>query len=520
MSIPDLAQVWRVLPEGWIVVDTDRLEVLHANPAAQRVWGVDVGAALLDHVADVASVQAFLQVAHRGSALLPSRWRWRNDAGSEWRWARCHAARIESGDGRSAVVARLGTSEGDRRLTRLNQELSAARRVLVERRRQADAERRMYETQKLESLGVLAGGIAHDFNNLLVAVLGNLGLARAELTPASPVDDCLMDAEDAGRRAAELCRQMLAYSGRGHFSLEPIDLSALVREMLRLLKVSLNKGAVLRPMLAEGLPAVLGDATQVRQVVMNLVTNASDAVGSGDGLVSVSTQVRRADRAWLDTLSGGEQLAEGRYVQLEVSDSGVGMDPDVVERMFEPFFTTKFAGRGLGLAAVQGIVRGHGGALRVYSEKGHGTTVRVLFPVAASDEDAQASEVPAELPPHAGTVLVVDDEPMVRKLAQRALTRAGYGVLEAEDGVEALRLVERHHAEIRAVLLDLTMPRMGGDEVFRQLRRIAPDLRVLITSGYSAQDTQSRLVGRGMAAFLEKPWTPAELVAAIGQALA
>jgi len=390
-------------------------------------------------------------------------------------------------------------------------------RALVERQRRFDAQ--LHHTQKLESLGVLAGGIAHDFNNLLVGVMGNASLAMLELSPTSSAREPLERVETTARRAAELTHQMLAYSGRGRFVIEAIDLSNLVKEMTHLLEVALSPKAVLRYELAEGLPLVEADAAQLRQIVMNLITNASDAVGEVSGYIIVRTGVLSADRPYLEDLELGEQLEPGTFVFLEVSDTGRGMDRATRDRIFDPFFTTKETGRGLGLAAALGIVRGHDGALKVYSEPGRGTTVKVLLPVAPAKlqpgtgqgaEGAEGAEIPPGL-----TVLVADDEPLIRRVARSALARGGAQVLVAPDGQEAVELFRDHATEIDVVVLDLTMPRLSGLEAFSRIRAIRSDVPILMTSGYSEQEATNHLAGKGLSGFIQKPWTAPEFLAKV-----
>jgi PAS domain S-box-containing protein len=387
-------------------------------------------------------------------------------------------------------------------------------------RRAAEAERlridqQIQQTQKLESLGILAGGIAHDFNNLLVAILGNAGLALMELPPESPARQTVQAIETAAQRAADLTRQMLAYSGKGKFVIEPLNLSRIVEEMAHLLEVSVSKRAVLKYHFAPDIPAIEGDATQVRQVIMNLITNASDAIGSRSGVISISTGMQYADRAYLAESYLDSDLPDGDYVYIEVADSGEGMDEDTRSRIFDPFFTTKFTGRGLGLAAVLGIVRGHHAAIKVYSEPGRGTTFKVLFPAASSATlPAPAAANPEPEPAgglHRGTVLVVDDDETVRTVTRRILERAGFDVLLAADGVAALD-VYRANPGIVLVLLDMTMPRMDGEECFRELRHLDPSVRVVLTSGYNEQDATTRFVGKGLAGFIQKPYRPADLI--------
>jgi PAS domain S-box-containing protein len=373
-------------------------------------------------------------------------------------------------------------------------------------------ERKFQETQKLESLGVLAGGIAHDFNNLLTGILGNASLARMELPAESSLHSYLGQIENSSQRAADLCKQMLAYSGKGRFVIQRIDLSALVKETLHLLQLSISKKAVLKLDLAESLPGVMADATQIRQIIMNLVMNASDAIGEKSGLITISTSAHRADRRYLMDLAGAADLPSGDYVVLEVTDNGCGMSAETKAKIFEPFFTTKFTGRGLGLAAVLGIVRGHKGALKVYTELSRGSTFKLLLPAAGTATgDTRVERRPTTHWRGSGTVLVVDDEESVRTVSSRMLKALGFEVLTARHGKEGLLVYKAHAEQICAVLLDLTMPEMDGEETFRELRNLNPNARVVLMSGFNEQEAGARFVGKGLAGFLQKPFTPDEL---------
>jgi PAS domain S-box-containing protein len=404
--------------------------------------------------------------------------------------------------------------------------LSIARDVTDRKRAEGERleiERRMQHVQKLESLGVLAGGIAHDFNNILVAVLGYADLALSELPSSSPARESVGEIEIAARRAAELCRQMLAYSGRGKFVIELIDLGELVADTMQLLRASVSKRATLELELAETLPVIEGDATQLRQVLMNLVTNASEAVAPQAGFIRVSTGVATCDREELSKTVVGEGLPSGEYVYLEVDDNGCGMDEQTRSRIFEPFFTTKFTGRGLGMAAALGIVRGHKGTIAIRTAPGEGTTFRVFFPItalpAANSAHAATSGDSAPQWTGHGCVLLVDDEESVRGLASRMLVRLGFEVIEAANGYDALAQFERHADRISLVLLDLTMPGMDGEETFRALRRISDEVPVLMTSGFTEQEITARLAGQGLAGFLQKPYSMAGLRARVRKAL-
>jgi signal transduction histidine kinase/ActR/RegA family two-component response regulator len=370
-------------------------------------------------------------------------------------------------------------------------------------------EAKVLEVQKLESLGVLAGGIAHDFNNLLVAIMGNAGLALLDLPEGSPARASIIDVEIASRRAGELARQMLAYSGRSRFQIEPVEVSELVRELLTLLQVSIGKGVILRLDLPQEPVVVDADAAQLRQVVMNLVINAADAIGQRSGTVTIRLSRLAATAEYLADVHPEAGLEPGHYAALEVSDTGIGMDQATQSRIFDPFFTTKFTGRGLGLAAVLGIVRSHGGALRVYSEIGHGSTFRVVLPLSASSpQPSVAAEGRGWR--GSGTILVVDDDPMVRSVARRLLESFGLTVHVAASGPEAIERVRATPAAVDAVLLDMTMPELSGPEVLARLRAIRPDLAVVLMSGYH-EDELAAEVGAGISGFIQKPFTPAEL---------
>ena len=384
-------------------------------------------------------------------------------------------------------------------------------------------ERRMLETQKLESLGVLAGGIAHDFNNLLVSVLSNAELALRALSGGAPERDAserVTDIRNAAQHAAELTNQMLAYSGRGHFDVRPISLTELVLDMTHLLGASLSKKAQVNYELMPELPAVQADSAQLRQVIMNLITNASDALGDHAGVIHVRTGTEQV-RATLADLYGPTPLTPATYAFLEVADDGCGMSEETRARLFEPFFTTKFTGRGLGLSAVQGIVRGHGGGIVLRTALGQGTTIKVLIP--CTDKPArhalsQASESASSWT-GSGLVLMVDDDPRVRGVTQLLLRDLGFDVLPAASGREAIREFERHADEIRFVLLDVTMPDLSGDQVLEELRRRRADLKVLLCSGYAEEEMQERFSSQDMASFLQKPYTRKALATRLEQLL-
>jgi len=431
---------------------------------------------------------------------------------------------------RMEEALRAANEQLERRVAERTVELEAANKALqaeIIERELAEEERRrvqvkLLHAQKLESLGVLSGGIAHDFNNLLVGILGNAGLALLELPEDAPARETLRDIETAALRAAELTRQLLAYAGKGQFVVEPVDLSRLVEEMNNLLATAVAKNARLQFEFPEVLPTIEADATQLRQVVMNLITNASEAIGSSSGAIYVRTGVMDADRAYLADTQLGGSLPEGRYAYVEVQDEGHGMHPATQARIFDPFFTTKFTGRGLGLAAVLGIVRSHRGAIRVVSAPGRGTTIRILLPcvdgaVPLPAAPAHAGAAPAS---RTGCVLVVDDEETVRNVARRILVANGFSVRLAAGGVEAMHLLRDDPGGVDAVLLDLTMPDMSGTVTMQELLRIRPNLRVVLTSGYTQEEALPAAdAAAGASGFIQKPYRPADLVATIRRAL-
>jgi len=391
-------------------------------------------------------------------------------------------------------------------------------RARVEEERRALAAR-AFRSEKMESLGVLAGGIAHEFNNLLQGVFGAAGLA-AQLLPAdSPVHQQIAAIEKAADGAARLTRQMLAYAGKGRVIVGDVNLSAEIESTVRSLAGSLPRSAELCLDLQSDLPPITADAAEIRQMVSNLVINAGEALNEGRGSVLVRTNVEPCDRSVLARAVVGEELAPGPYVALEVSDTGCGMNAETAAKVFDPFFSTKFTGRGLGLAAVAGIVRTNGGAILIDSQVGRGTSVKVLLPVCG--EPAQPTPVePVALARPAGpvTVMVVDDDAAIRSLTGDMLEQCGFAVVTAEDGVEAIERLREQPSAIDAVILDMTMPRLSGEDTYRGLLELRRDLPVIVASGYSEQDTIDRFGSPRPAAFLKKPYRMGELKLAIERA--
>lgn len=498
-------------PDGYLVTDADGT-IQEANQAAARLLGVRQ-----DFLAGKPLVVFVAGEAHRAfSAYLARLHDGHLDRVAEWQTT----VQPRSGPPFPITVTTGRIRDRKGRLVGLRWLLrDSTERVRTEvARRQWEAQ--LQHTQRLESLGVLAGGIAHDFNNLLTGVLGSAELALLRLPQDAPARPEVEQIVTAAHRAADLTGQMLAYSGRGTFCVQPILLPALIREMEPLLRASLPKTCTLDFHLGGALPAIEADATQLRQVVMNLVLNAGEALGDTDGVLTVRVAGRECDRAYL---AGGvldTKIPEGPYVALEVTDTGCGMSEETQARMFEPFFTTKFTGRGLGLAAVLGIVRGHRGTIRVTSEPGRGTQIEALFP------PTEKPVLPRPLaPPVApdwrgtGTILVVDDEPHIRAVAELALKKTGFTVLTAADGQEAVAVFQEHAPTIRAVLLDLTMPHMDGAATARALRQIRPEVRIVLSSGYTAEEATRQFTARDLVGFLQKPYAIEDLVAAVRGAL-
>ncbi|HEY8258892.1 MAG TPA: PAS domain-containing protein [Gemmatimonadales bacterium] len=457
------------------------------------------------HPADRERVAALMHHAHETSSPFQAEFRIGDPSGPDC-WIGIRGALVRDGDETAHRIAGVAMD-------------------VTEQKRREDEERaletKMQQAQKLETLGVMAGGIAHDFNNLLVGILGNAGLALIDLPPDSSARDSLAAIESAAERAAELVSQMLAYSGRGSFRVISVDLAHLVAEMGDLLGSVIAKNVEVRYQFADPLPSVRADPTQVRQIAMNLITNAAEALGGAGGVIRVTVGDLEGEGEADDTLGLGPEMPAGRYVFLEVADSGGGMDAATQARMFEPFFTTKFTGRGLGLAAVQGIVRSHRGAIRIRSAPGEGTTFRVYFPADATGESSrkqQPATTRAAIPfrgTDRGTVLVADDEETVRSTSKRLIERAGFTVLLATNGREAIELYDAHAGEIVAIFLDLTMPVLSGDAALEELMRRRPPPRVVLTSGFSEEETAARFVGKELAGYLQKPYRAADLLSAL-----
>ncbi len=490
-----LEAIYDSVSEGITLHDPSTGAVLEGNRCARRmVEREDLAGLPLEAL--VASPGALGELRSAGEEARVLEWALRGPAGAQvW---------VESSLRRTMIGGREVVLVTSRDITE--------RKASEEERRKL--ENQIQHTQRLESLGVLAGGVAHDFNNLLMAIQGNVDLAMLDLEPDSPVRMPLREALRASQSASELCGQILSYSGRGRFDLEPLDLSLLVSDLGRMFGASVLNKATLVWKLEPGLPQVLGDATQLRQIAMNLILNAAEALGEEAGEIRVSTRLLRCTHRDLGEALLGELCRPGQFLALEVEDTGCGMDAATLRRIFEPFFTTKVLGRGLGLAAVLGIVRGHHGALRVDSQPGKGTRFRVLLPAFIEQAAPSPPEEPsAEIPgtwPGTGKVLVVDDEEFLRSLLLQILERNGFEVLLATDGQEGLRLFQEHPG-LDLVLLDLRMPRMDGFETCRAMRSVNEKVPIVMMSGNQDSALVAGDDSLDIQGFLQKPFRARDL---------
>ena len=395
-------------------------------------------------------------------------------------------------------------------------DITAAKRAQAEREQMQS---KLLQTQKLESLGVLAGGIAHDFNNLLTGILGNAGLALLRLEASSAARECIQRVISASERAAELTRQMLAYAGKASFEIRPISLSEHILETTHHLTATISKKVSFDLRLGDGLPAVEVDPAQIQQLAMNLIINAAESCGDGPGTVIVSTRQTNVEEGQHEQWFTGGTLSPGSYVCLEVQDTGCGMDEDTVAKIFDPFFTTKFTGRGLGLSTVLGIVRAHRGSLQVKSSPGQGSTFRVLLPASERALGDQTHEDLVGGLSGRGLILVVDDELFVLQVARRILEGYGYDVVTAENGRQGLEIFRQRSKDVSLVLLDKTMPDLDGEETYRAMKAIDPNLLAILTSGYQETEVTTHFLSHELAGFVQKPYLPETLAFKVKQAL-
>jgi two-component system, cell cycle sensor histidine kinase and response regulator CckA len=427
------------------------------------------------------------------------------------RWLCTRKVRLLREDGRPSYL--LGISRDITVQREAEQALAAAQELLKKQEKEV-SESRQLASQRLASLGVLAGGVAHDFNNLLVSMLGNTALALEQIPEGSPARGLLERVALAAERAAELTRGMMVYSGQSHITLAPVALRDIVSEVNLLLGVDMRGFVNLELELAPDLPDVLGHTAQLRQIVLNLVANAIDALDGQPGDVSVQARTVEIDADFLQDGWLDRDMTEGRFVMLEVVDTGCGMDEQTQARIFDPFFSTKETGHGLGLAAVKGIVEGHKGSLRVRSTPEEGTTVSVLLPIFDGEQEPSQSiesSVAVEAPEQPSTILVVDDQELIRDLLKRWLEDQGHQVLLASGGIEALEIFAERGQDLDLVLLDMTMPKLSGIEVLERIRTTNTTLPVLLSSGLLQQAAVPGLDRLGCSGFLQKPYSLTEL---------
>jgi CheY-like chemotaxis protein len=366
----------------------------------------------------------------------------------------------------------------------------------------------------------LASGIAHDFNNLLGATLAQAELATAELAAGSKPDEELKQIREVAIRGSEIVRQLMIYAGKEGNVLERTDLSKTVQGMLGLLKVSVARHATIVTDLDENLPAVNASPAQLGQIVMNLVVNASDAIRDREGIIRVATRCVTVDHN--TDVGTSDCLSPGMYVELEVSDTGIGMSPETKSRVFDPFFTTKSPGRGLGLAVVQGIVRSLNGAIRITSELANGSTFEVLLPCAAAggtDAETVAHIHEASAPLREATVLVVEDEDPLRMAVTRMLDKAGFRVLQVDNGSEAIEHLRGNAGEIDVILLDMTIPGAFSREVLAEAVQVRPKIRTILMSAYGEETARAVLSGAQIDGFVRKPFQFENLVRTLRRVL-
>ena len=374
------------------------------------------------------------------------------------------------------------------------------------------------QSRKLESLGLMAGGLAHEFNNFLLAIMGNADLLDRDLSAGKPGAELLSEIRKAAGRAADRCNQLLAYAGKGQPHFQLIDLSLTTQEMVQMIKVAISRKIALRLDLTPDLPMIEGDVSQIHQVIMNLVVNASEAIGGKSGVITLSTGLSKCPTQKPDICLLSTEIRETQMAYFEVRDDGEGMDDDIRGRIFDPFFSTKIKGRGLGLASVLGTVRSHQGSLCVRSKPSEGTVIRACFPIADLDHPTVATPSREKVAlVGKGTVLIVDDEEYLRVLCSRMLQRMGYTVLLAADGAQALDIYRQKNGRIDGVVLDLVMPAMDGVEVLEKLLEMDPDAKVIMTSGYHEREIATRFSGRGISGFIQKPYVMSDLGKVLGK---
>ena len=493
----NLEKITAKLPDGLCVISGEKL--VFCNPFLEQLLGYDPGELLnlspssLLHPDDRQRCGESIASLIAGGPEVHTAYRMRTKSGS--------TVPVE-------IYSRLVELDGVPSVVSVIRDIQERQNLEQER---TSLESKLQQVQKLESLGILAGGIAHDFNNLLTGVLGNSSLALNELSDNHAAYRQVKNIQEAATRATELCRKMLTYSGRGQYVLQSVSLGDLVQDIAHLLKTSISKKTELILDFEENTPPIEGDPAQLGQVIMNLITNANDALDGEPGKIHITTGRTLATREYFASQTFlDDNLDEGEYVYVQVEDTGHGMDADTAQRVFDPFFTTKFSGRGLGMAAALGIVRGHGGAIEVQSTPHEGTRIRVLFPFSSSQP---AFVTPTSINGSDRAVLVVDDEPVVRDLVDAILSKEGYDVLSAVCGIQGMEMFKEHQNQIQLVVLDLTMPRKDGRQMLHEIRELSPEVPVLLSSGYHKDEGGKLPKNDPNLAFLPKPYTAEQLIA-------
>ncbi len=391
---------------------------------------------------------------------------------------------------------------------RLRRELELRKKLEEERQH---LEGRIRQAQKLESLGVMAGGLSHDLNNTLMVIVGGADHILSQAPENSPVRESMQDVIQSARRAAELCKQVQAYSGKEKISTVPMDITGVIHDAAHLFEGSCSKRIVIHHHIAAKLPAIHADGAQLQQMLMSIFANAEEAIGGRDGAITLSTGTQHADAAYLNETYMPDQVPEGEYVFIQITDTGCGMDKEVKARVFDPFFTTKPGRRGMGLAVVLGIIRGHKGTIKVDSEPGKGTTMKILFPVVA-DTEQPSQDAAVGSWKGSGAFMLVEEEEAVRRAVSRMLTRAGFTVIAASSRREAIDLLKAHPGPVAGILLDMTMHGLHSEDIFNELRKLRADIPILLSSGYSEYEVVSRMAERERLEFIQKPYEYQALV--------
>ena len=476
---------------------------IYCNWNAAQLLGVDsveqmIGSSLFDYV-DADDHERLLEhIKHM------------SESGRSASLSNIRLLRKDNGQGFSGLLHSSPVSLEGKAAFLVSLEDEAEQGRLIEERGSLQAQ--LEHAQRLESLGVLAGGIAHDFNNLLAAIMGNAELAKDKIGAKSAGAEHIENIIGTCDHAAELCKQMLAYAGKGSYALEVLNLNEMVKSMGKLIRASVSSNISLKMKLDGNLPGLEGDVAQVQQLILNFIVNSAEAIGNEGGEIKLTTGSRYMDRAALEQLYNGTKISEAEYVIIEVRDDGCGMDKAMQARIFDPFFTSKETGSGLGLSAVLGIVRGHRGAIQVFSTPGKGSAFRVYFPsTEQSFKEQQVTTMEVEAWHGDGTVLVVDDDLRVRSVASAFIRKLDFDVITADDGKEGLELFREHHQKLVAVLLDMTMPVMGGVDAMIGMREFDCSIPIIIVSGYSEVEAGTMVAGDRPNAFLQKPFKAKDL---------